>query len=144
MSKKYKLNWTGDDAIEQVLEKVADGFGRFGLRVEGEAKKELRPFHGVKTGTLRRSVHAADPEYDWSGDDEKPSSGSTERGGVLVKAIRTARGIVIAVGSGLKYALPVHQGHGSFDGYHFITNGLRRAKGNLKKDIEESTLSKLT
>ena len=144
MSDKYKLNWTGEAAIEQVLDKVAKGFGKFGLRVEGEAKKELQPFHGVKTGTLRRSVHAADPDYDWTGDDENPSSGSTVRGGVLVEAVRKRRGIVIAVGSGLKYAMPVHQGHHSFEGYHYITNGLDRAKGSLKKDIEESTLSSLT
>lgn len=144
MSKNYKLNWTGDQAIDQVLNKVAEGFEKFGLRVESNSKQELKPNHGVKTGTLRRSIHLASPDYNWKDDDIAPSQSSPELGGGLVTVTRMIRKIVLAVGSGLSYAMAVHQGHGSFDGYHYITNGLAKSKPHLKKDIESSTMSKLT
>ena len=112
--------------------------------METEAKKELKYKHGVKTGTLRRSIHTAEPDFGWTGDDVEPAPNSPERGGSFTRAVRGLRGIVIAVGSGMSYAMAVHQGHHSFDGYHFITNGLERAKNKLKKIIEKSTLSSLT
>jgi hypothetical protein len=34
----------------------------------------------------------------------------------------------VAVGSGMNYALPVHQGGGGFGGYHYITNGLDQVR----------------
>ncbi len=137
----YRLDWKGDDVKRQVLENAAAAMAEFGLTVEAESKKELRKGHGVLTGTLRRSIHTALPGYDWGGDDVEPKgktrdssgkfvAGSPERGGQLV--IPDTDNVTVQVGSGLQYAMPVHQGHHSFQGYHFITNGLNKAKGKLQ------------
>lgn len=125
------LDWRGDDAKRQVMENVSKAFGEFGLEVEGESKRELRRGHGVESGTLRRSIHAAEAGYDWGGDDVEPGAGSPERGGSEVKPDVSSDQLTIEVGSGLKYAMPVHQGHHSFAGYHYLTNGLKKAQAKL-------------
>jgi hypothetical protein len=50
------------------------------------------------------------------------------------------RKITIEVGSGLVYALSVHQGHHSFDGHHYLTKGLANAKPKLKAILEKYKL----
>ena len=126
----FTLNWKGDEVKRQALENAAAAMAEFGLTVEAESKKELRKGHGVLTGTLRRSIHTALPGYDWGGDDVEPSPGSPERGGEL-NAPDTDN-VTVQVGSGLVYAMAVHQGHHSFQGYHYLTNGLNKAKGKLQ------------
>lgn len=59
------------------------------MRIEGEAKKELRPGHGKKEGTLQRSI-------------------TTRR------AQRQGNKIIGAVGTNIKYALFVHRGTGLY------------------------------
>ncbi len=116
--KNVRLDWRGGAVLSAVLnETVAPAMGEIGLRVEGEAKKELIKGHGVLTGTLRRSIHTALPGYSWRSDDVTPSASTPERGGQKVA------GVVIEVGSGLWYALAVHQGHHGFAGYHYIVKG---------------------
>jgi len=136
------INWKGKQVLEQVGENVAAALGEFGLRAEGYAKKELRKGHGVLTGTLRRSIHTAGPDYNWAGDDVKPGPGTPERGGKLVRARRRGKRITLQLGSGLRYALPVHQGHHSFAGYHFLTIGVDKAKGELDEVLRKHRLVK--
>ena len=49
----------------------------------------------------------------------------------MFKALIRGVKVTIQLGSGLKYALPVHQGHHSFQGYHFLTIGVDKAKTKL-------------
>lgn len=133
-------NWRGDQIVTAVKGNVAKAMGKFGLRVEGHAKKELRRGHGVRYGTLRRSIHTAEPGYNWSGDDVKPGPGTPELGGRMFAALINGRKVTIQVGSGLRYALPVHQGHHSFAGYHYLTIGLEKAKPELGQDLAEFRL----
>ena len=114
---------------------VAKALGKFALRVEGYSKHELRRGHGVLTGTLRRSIHVAQPGYNWGADDLEPKAGTPELGGQMVEALINGRKVTIQVGSGLRYALPVHGGHHSFEGYHFLTIGLDKAKPELGQDL---------
>lgn len=130
------LNWRGDEVKRLVLERMAGAMGEFGLVVEAESKRELRKGHGVLTGTLRRSIHAAAPGYQWSTDDVPPGSDSPERGGAPVQASQVNGVVTVEVGSGLRYALPVHQGHGAFGGYHYLTNGLEKAKPKLAQILK--------
>jgi hypothetical protein len=130
----FKLNWKGDELKRIMQENGAKIIAEFGLTVEGEAKRELRKGHGVLTGTLRRSIHMALPGYDWSGDDVTPSAGTPERGGQTVMP-ETSEKQTVQVGSGLVYAMAVHQGYGSFIGYHYLTNGLKKAKEKLPSII---------
>lgn len=114
---KWKLNWEGDKVLEIADEALRGVMTDIGLSVEGDSKAELYKGHGVITGTLRRSIHAAPPSHNFSG--EGASNPSPEKQGGKW---------TIAVGSGLQYAMPVHQGHRSFGGYHFITNGVNKTR----------------
>ena len=133
--KGFKLNWKGDQVVKEVEDKAILIMSDFGLAVEGKAKQELQPGHGVKTGTLRRSIHAAKPDYNWAADNIVPSKSAPNLGGKIVKAVRKGKQLVIAVGSGLIYAMTVHQGHGSFDGYHYMINGLEKARSQQLNSI---------
>lgn len=138
----YELDWRGDEVKQIVLEHGAEIIAEFGLTVEGESKKELSKGHGVETGTARRSIHTALPGYDWGGDDVEPSNSSPERGDAQVVPDINGSKLTIEVGSGLKYALPLHQGHHNFSGYHFLTNGLNKAKENLASIIARHKVQK--
>jgi hypothetical protein len=134
MPKGAHLKWRGPQAGQAVLEQVVvPAMTEFGLEAEAESKKELRKGHGVLTGTARRSIHTAEPGYDWGQDDVEPSGGAPERGGRKARARILKVRVTIQLGSGLKYALPLHQGHHGFKGYHFLTNGVRKAKARLPK-----------
>jgi hypothetical protein len=139
MSARMK-SWRGAEVTAAVVRNVAKAMGEFGLRVEGNSKRELRRGHGVESGTLRRSIHVAQSGYDWSSDDVMPSSGAPERGGRMFDAIVNGRKITIQVGSGLRYALAVHQGHHSFEGYHFLTIGLDKTKKELPEVLSKYRL----
>ena len=102
-----------------------------------ESKRELRRGHGVESGTLRRSIHVAESGYDWSSDDVEPSASSIERGGAQVEPEANGDKLTLEVGSGLGYAMAVHQGHHNFSGYHYLTIGLKKAKEKI-----DSILSK--
>ena len=140
------LNWKGDEVLKTTQENAAKIISEFALTVEGEAKKELKKSakengvwvkgggRGVRTGTLRRSIHTALPGYDWGGDDVEPSGGSPERGNNAVVP-ETGNQLTVEVGSGLVYAMAVHQGHHNFIGYHYLTNGLKKAQGKLASII---------
>lgn len=131
------MKWRGEEVRRQVLRQVViPALGDIGLDVEGEAKKQLKPGHGVLTGTLRRSIHAAEVGYDFAGDNVPPSGSSPERGGKAVRAEKLA----LAVGSGLEYAMPVHQGHHSFDGYHYLTKAVDIVRGRIKKHVQRHKL----
>lgn len=132
-----KLTWKGDKAIEAVEKNMTAAMGEFALRAEGYAKKELYKGHGVVTGTARRSIHTAKPGYNWAGDHVEPGPGAPERGNRLVTALKTAAGIVVQLGSGLRYALPLHQGHHGFAGYHFLRIGVDLAKDKDLKEVLE-------
>lgn len=123
-----RFNWRDKDVESQVEENLKDALGELGLMAETEAKRELYPGHGVETGTLRRSIHAAEPGYDWRGDNVAPSSGAPERGGRRVRGAKRGDRIVVEVGSGMEYAVYVHQGHRSFGGYHYLTNAVEKVK----------------
>ena len=129
-----ELIWRGDEVLKTTQENAAKIISEFALTVEGEAKKELRKGHGVETGTLRRSIHTALPGYDWGGDDVEPSAGAIERGGEAAMP-EAGNQLTVEVGSGLVYAMAVHQGHHSFSGHHYLTNGLKKAQGKLSSII---------
>lgn len=134
------LTWRGKEVTQAVRQNMALAMGEFGLRAEGFSKKELTKGHGVETGTLRRSIHTAQPGYSWAGDSVQPSDGSPERGGQSVNAAIDGNRITIQLGSGLNYALPVHQGHHNFQGYHFITLGVMKAVQYLSAIVRKHQL----
>ena len=128
--------WRGKEVSQAVAQNVARALGEFGLRAEGHAKQELQKGHGVLTGTLRRSIHTAQPGYDWAGD----AVSTGDRGGQMVEGLVQGEKVTLYLGSGLQYALAVHQGHHSFEGYHYLTIGLDKAKPELPAVLKKHAL----
>lgn len=137
---KFKLEWRGDEVKSETMQAGAKIISEFGFEVEGESKYELRYGRGVESGTLRRSIHMALPGYDWGSDDVEPSKSSPERGGSQVLPDESNDKLTVEVGSGLVYAMAVHQGHHNFQGYHYLTNGLKKAKAKLDSIIAKHRL----
>jgi hypothetical protein len=142
--------WRGKEISQAVAQNVAKALGEYGLRVEGRAKKKLKKGHGLITATLQRSIHTAQPDYNWSGDDVEPGPGTPERGNQQFDAMVDGKRITIQVGSGLVYAMAIHQGwskgykgmQGSFEGYHFITDANEETKPELPAVLKKYRLEK--
>lgn len=137
------LKWFGDDIQRKTLEGASEGLTEFGLRCETAAKKRLQPGHGVKTGTLRRSIHIAEPGYSWQGDNVTPAPGAPERGGQEAQPVQKSGKLTLEIGSGMEYAMAVHQGHGSFSGYHYLTEAIAEQKPKLEGIIARRVKEKL-
>jgi hypothetical protein len=106
------LIWKGTQVYEDVAAALVDGITEFGLTHETEAKRELLPGRGVLTGTLRRSIHAASPDYQFGDDDLPPTPSSPERGGQGLDVQPQKDRIAVTVGSGMAYARYIKQLYG--------------------------------
>ncbi len=131
------LHWRGDGVGRGVLAGTAGALTEFGLRCETAAKRRLYPGHGVETSTLRRSIHSAVPGYSWQDDNVSPSQSTPERGGQEAKPAEHNGKLTLELGSGLEYALPVHQGHGSHEGYHFLTEAVEEQRPKLPAILQQ-------
>lgn len=129
--KSYFRRWEPEKVVDEKLKRLARAFGTFGHEVEGESKRELKKGHGVLTGTLRRSIHTAEPGYSFSQDNVKPSNNTPERGKQQVNAAITRRRLSLLVGSGMVYAMRIHKL------YKYMTIGLNRAKPRLPAHINK-------
>jgi hypothetical protein len=134
--RSFLRKWQPEKVVDEKMAKLARAYGRWGLVVEGESKKVLRRGHGVLTGTLRRSIHTAEPGYNFGADNVTPTASAPERGGQNTDAAVINRRLSLLVGSGMVYALAIHNGFGGFAGYHYITLGLKKAKPALKPMID--------
>ena len=116
---KWRYKW--NERLEaQVGEKASQIIGEIGLAVEGEAKDELYPGHGEDTSTLKKSIHTAEPGYNWAGDDIEPTEGAPERGFKLVKGKKVGSRYLLSVGSGMVYAMAQHQGFKHYRSGQFV------------------------
>ena len=150
------LLWRGDELEDELARRLSAGLAEIGLKIELEAKRELQPGHGVLTGTLRRSIHSAVSDYNFAGDAPHFASAAAARaawkgsgfkkgnkkpqipemGGNLPGVKREGRYLAVAVGSGLQYAMAVHQGHHSFGGYHYIHNALEKVEPQVDSILQ--------
>ena len=137
------LTWRGPQIEREEEAAAAEALQEFGLRLETEAKKELYKGHGVVTGTARRSIHTASPDHNWAGDDVAPDSGTPERGGQTPDVGKKGSVLSIETGSGLEYAMALHQGHGSFAGYRFIMGPFDRIKGKFDDILAKKSKARL-
>ena len=91
-------------ALEKLDNNVRDDikreFEKGAKKIEADAKRELRKGHGVKTGTLKRSI-----------------TSQVDAG----KDRITAR-----IGTNLEYAPYVEFGHRGFPGYKYLTNAYQK------------------
>ncbi len=128
-----RLDWRGPQALAAVVDWVVKpALADWALyKVEKTAKEKLQKGHGVITGTLRRSIHGASPGYAWDSDNVEPGAGTPERGGTRAEPAESGGRIVLELGSGMEYALSVHQGHGSFPGYHYLVDAANEEAGSL-------------
>jgi len=139
MEQRFQLTWQGDAIRALVTQGIIAGLNEFHLDVEREAKRNLQPGRGVITGTARRSIHAASPSYSWGGDDVSPTPGTPERGGTGGLPEAQEDMVIGTIGSGLVYARSLHDGHGSFQGYHYITLAYAREQPHLPDKLQKHT-----
>jgi hypothetical protein len=105
-----KVNWLGPEVLAEIARRAADALTEIDQRIESEAKSELRPGHGKRSGTLQRAIQGEPGRIE----------GNRVRGRVGVKGVR--------------YALRIHRR------YEYITKGFRRvqpkALGILSKHVK--------
>jgi hypothetical protein len=99
-----RLVWKGPAVRQKVVTAVISGLQEFALTHETEAKSELQPRRGVVTGTLRRSIHAANPEYSYQKDHVLSSPSTPERGRGTPQLAERGGKVAVVVGSGMRYA----------------------------------------
>lgn len=133
MSKSY-VNWKGGLAEGQIEQALSDALVDIGQRIEGEAKKVLKPSarvgkywvpgggRGVRTATLQRSIHAESSDYNFRADNVKPGPGTPERGGGAPIPRRSGNRLIITVGSGMEYAMLMHLRYG------YLTKGFNKVQ----------------
>jgi hypothetical protein len=133
MGKGSFVNWKGDAAQGQIEQALSDALVEIGQRIEGEAKKQLYPGRGKVTGTLQRSIHAASADYRFSGDHVKAGRNTPERGGGAIIPRRSGDRLLIAVGTGMEYAMWIQMLYG------YLTAGFNKvspqALGIVRKYI---------
>lgn len=103
------LTWRGPRVREKLIDALSATLVEFDQAAERDAKQRLFPGHGYDTGTLQRSIHAAAPDYNWHEDDVPRSTDTPERGGRNFTPEVQRKKILAAVGSGMRYAIYVHQ-----------------------------------
>ena len=141
--KRIKIEWRSDELMAKVEEAVGKVLTEAGLTAEGKAKQKLRPSlqiadrfvkgggRGVRTATLRRSIHIATPGYIWGGDDVPPSSTSPERGGKKAEPKREGKKVTLELGSGVNYSIYVHELHYDPEVHHFLLTSVEETKDDL-------------
>ena len=132
MAQRFRLTWKGTATKAQAVRAVVAGLNEFHIGAEAPIKAVLYfPGHGVLTGTLRRSIHAAAPSYNFGSDDVLPTSSSPERGGTGGGPEVQGDMVVGTIGSGLSYAAQIH------DMFQYITRGYENHQHELLPAIEK-------
>lgn len=93
-----EMEWRGDEITDEIAARLRNALDEINLKIEGEAKAQLYPGHGKRTGTLQRSIHAEPAKRE----------GNNKIQG--------------SVGSNVVYARVIH------DRYGYITAGLEAVK----------------
>lgn len=93
-----RIQWRGDRLKVEKTKRLVSALTEIDLRIETEAKKELYPGHGKRSGTLQRSIQG------------EPASveGNKVKGRVGTKGVR--------------YALRIHKRYG------YIVKGLEQVR----------------
>lgn len=128
---KTDLEWYGDDVYKMVETALRNALTEFALKHETAAKGKVRAGRGVITGTYRRSIHAATPNYSFSRDNVKPSKRTPERGGRSQVVTIQGKKIVTQVGSGMIYAMVLEKRYGP------IMGGYKDVKGEFPSIIQK-------
>lgn len=76
-----RIRWRGDRLRAEKVKRLVDALTEIDLRIEGEAKRELYPGHGKKTGTLQRAIVGEPARIE----------GDKVKGRVAVKGVRYAK-----------------------------------------------------
>ncbi len=133
---KGRVKWN-ENLPKEVGEVLSDALVEITMLGERKAKEQLYPGHGVDTGTLKRSIHSASPDYSWPSDDVKPAPGTPERGGKKFTPKVIGKLLMGAFGSGLSYAIYPHQGHHTVSGYFYIRKTVPTMRSEAPKIVKK-------
>lgn len=129
---------------------VALGVGRAAIRTQGTIRNHLESLvyaqppaasGYIRTGTLRRSVHAAAPSAN-HGADEGRAHGGADLGGGSPETVTELEGgaVVSEVGSWVSYAAFVHEGINQPQPRPFVEAALAEALAALDEEVMAAVL----
>lgn len=144
----YTYEWRGDELDQKLKAGLGQALTEIGLRIEAKAKSQLRPSeqdddgkwvegggHGKRTGTLQRSIHNAALGHDWGAD-----GAQSDLGGQGAEPTEADDVLWIEVGSGLEYAMPVHENHYDPETLFFLSDAVDdmapRVPAIVKKHVQ--------
>jgi hypothetical protein len=130
-------------ASQRSVQHLAEAVAMAAFKGERQAKQAAtsmiysRPERGYqRTGNLRRTIMAASPEYDHSGDEARAAAGEDLGQGAGLKVTRTtASAIESTVGSWANYAKLVNDGTRYMDPRPFMDEGLKTSQEDLEKFV---------
>jgi hypothetical protein len=101
MAKYVRFKWYGNQVLDRTVAKTDRAMEEVGKRWKEETQRQLYPGHGYLTGALHDSIY--------------------------YEIRRHTKRTYVLVGSPLKYAIWVHEGHHTpsgnwWEGYHYIIN----------------------
>lgn len=132
---KEAVKWYGQDVLKKIVEKTDVFLVHFGHAAEQAAKQELQPGRGVDTGSMKRGIHLAPGDYDFTRDHDYPNG--PERGLQRVTptwSTKTKR--TVALGSGQRYSIYQHQGtEGGITALRYITRGFVRVRSMVARSL---------
>lgn len=148
--KSWRLVWLGDKVADEVFDKVVmPALTEFGLRAETASKAKLKISlqdenkdwvkgggRGKRQGTLQRSIHLAPPDYAWGGD----ADGDSELGGREVTPVKSGDRVTLSLGSGIEYAIYVHELHYNPEVNGFIIRSVEEEKAKLPSILDRYAL----
>lgn len=128
----YRLSWRGNDLAKDCVDAANEVHALLLLEAEQRSKNYLYPGNGVKTGTMKRGIHVAEPGFDWDKEDIPPSENTPERGGKLVMPKLKNRKWGLELGVGVYYSIFYHEIH-----YPFLRVPWELAMKDFKELVDE-------
>ena len=93
----------------------------------------------VRTGTLRRSTHAASPSTDHSGDEGRARGGADLAATEPERVVEDRGGMLATeIGSWVKYAEPVHRGYRQPSPRPFMEEAVDEAEQCALRELEQA------
>lgn len=129
------MKWNGKQVLESLVKKTDAFLEHFGHAAEQAAKQELQPGRGVDTGSMKRGIHLAPGDYDFTRDHDYPEG--PERGlQRVVPTWTTKTKRSVALGSGQRYSIYQHQGtEGGITPLRFIVRGFVRVRDQVGRAL---------
>lgn len=146
---KEASSWLSQLATTRGMPMAHQALGRAAIHAQGLMRQNLdRMIYAqpntsgyVRTGTLRRSTHAASPSKDHGGD-EGAARGGTDLAATTPESVVEERGsqLTTEIGSWISYAEPVHAGYRQPSPRPFMEDAVDAAEAFATQELERAAM----